>query len=82
MAEREDLSTYDDWIDAACAALDVPRDALDVDAVLGLAGRVAHRVTRPMAPVSTFLLGYALGAGLGTPDELRQRLLDVRPAES
>lgn len=77
MADKEDLSVHDPWINAVCAALQVPREAVDVDAVLGLAGRVAHRVARPMAPLSTFLVGYALGAGGGTLDELRQRVLKV-----
>lgn len=77
MATKEDLSVHEPWIEAACAALQVPRDALDVDAVLALAGRVAHRVARPMAPLSTFLLGYALAGGTGTPEELREQLLKV-----
>lgn len=77
MASKEDLSVHEEWIEAVCAALDVPRDAVDLDAVLGLAGRVAHRVARPMAPVSTFLLGYALGAAGGSLDELRQRVQNV-----
>ena len=77
MADKEDLSVHDPWIDEVCAALDVPRDAVDVDAVLGLAGRVAHLVARPMAPLSTFLVGYALGAGGGTLDDLRRRVLDL-----
>jgi len=80
MPAKEDLSVHDEWIEAACAALGVPRDDLDVDAVLALAGRVAHRVGRPMAPVSTFLLGYALGSGQGSADELTARLLaEQRP---
>ncbi|MFT3859789.1 DUF6457 domain-containing protein [Micropruina sp.] len=77
MTDKEDLSVHDPWIDAVCAALDVPRTALDVDAVLGLAGRVAHRVARPMAPLSTFLAGYALAAGAGSLDEVRTRILNV-----
>lgn len=79
MPDKEDPSVHDPWIDAVCAALQVPRDVVDIDAVLGLAGRVAHRTARPMAPLSTFLLGYALGAGGGTLDELRARILAVRP---
>ena len=68
MVEREDLSIHDPWIDEVCAALGVPRESLDVDAVLALAGRVAHRVARPMAPVSTFLAGYALASGAASFD--------------
>ena len=65
------------WIDGVCAALGVPREALDVDAVLALAGRVAHRVARPMAPVSTFLAGYALASGAASFDEVRRVILNV-----
>jgi len=78
MPAKEDLSVHGEWIEAACSTLGVPRDELDVDAVLGLAGRVAHRVGRPMAPVSAFLLGYALGSGQGSADELTARLLAVQ----
>ncbi|HOQ53611.1 MAG TPA: DUF6457 domain-containing protein [Micropruina sp.] len=78
MPDKEDLSVHDPWVDAVCAALQVPREVVDIDAVLGLAGRVAHRTARPMAPVSTFLLGYALGCGGGTLDDVRARILAVR----
>ena len=77
MPKAEDLSVHDPWIDAVCTALDLPRDAVDVDVVLALAGQVAHCVARPMAPVSTFMLGLALGRGTGSATELRQRILDV-----
>ncbi|MCP6423268.1 DUF6457 domain-containing protein, partial [Klebsiella pneumoniae] len=33
----------------------------DVERMLGLAGIAAHRVIRPAAPVTTFLVGYASG---------------------
>lgn len=79
MASREDLSVHDEWIERVCEALEVSRTDLDVDAVLALAGRVAHRVARPMAPVSTFLLGLAIGSGAGSAEELRARLLAVEP---
>ncbi len=77
MPNDEDLSVHEPWIEAVCAALDLPRTAVDVDAVLALAGRVAHRVARPMAPVSTFMLGLALGSGGGSLAELKERLLAV-----
>jgi molybdopterin-guanine dinucleotide biosynthesis protein A len=34
---------------------------VDIDAVLGLAGKAAHAVVRPAAPLTTFLVGYAAG---------------------
>ena len=49
-----------DWNAQLSSALDVP--PADVDAILGLAGVVAHEVVRPAAPLSTFLVGYAAGS--------------------
>jgi hypothetical protein len=63
-----------DWNARLSTALGVP--PADIDAILGLAGVVAHGVVRPAAPLSTFLVGYAAGLmverGL-TPDEALSR---------
>ncbi len=48
-----------DWNAALSEALDIP--PADVERMLGLAGSAAHRVLRPAAPVTTFLVGYAAG---------------------
>jgi len=45
------------WIDAVCA---------DVEAIHDLSRQVAHGLARPLAPVSTFILGLALGRALGS----------------
>jgi molybdopterin-guanine dinucleotide biosynthesis protein A len=42
--------------------------ALDVDVVLDVAKDVAHQVLRPAAPVTTYLLGVAVGAGMPLPE--------------
>ena len=34
---------------------------IDISLILGLAGKVAHAVVRPAAPLTTFLVGYAAG---------------------
>lgn len=44
-------------------ALGLADDEVDVDLLLGLARDVAHGVARPAAPVSTYLLGLAVGRG-------------------
>ncbi len=49
------------WVDELCAALDLEKAPAAVDTVLDLAGRVAHGVVRPAAPLATFLTGYAAG---------------------
>jgi hypothetical protein len=38
---------------------------VDLKAVLGLAGRAAHSVMRPAAPLTTFVVGYAAGLAAG-----------------
>ncbi len=65
---REDGCTVmDEWIAAASAELGLEGD-FAVDVVLDLARDVAHGVERPAAPVSTFLLGLAVGRGATLED--------------
>lgn len=70
--EPDDRAAWLSWIDEACAALEIDPSTLDVEAVLGLAGRVAHRVARPMAPVTAYLVGAAVGAGADPGDALER----------
>ena len=51
------------WIEDVCARLGVAADAVDVQTIHGLTGAVAERVARPMAPVTAFVAGLAVGAG-------------------
>ena len=62
----------DEWIEAAAQALGIPRD-LDVATILDVARDAAHGVERPAAPVTTYLMGFAVASGL-TFDEAAQRL--------
>ena len=61
--------TLYDWVDEAASALELPADAqwlsdpTTVRRVLDLAKDLAHGVTRPAAPVGTFLAGVAVGLG-------------------
>jgi Domain of unknown function (DUF6457) len=57
------MSALDNWIDVACAELGIDRSSVDERAVLALARDVAHQVDRPAAPVTSFLLGLAVGSG-------------------
>lgn len=47
-------------------ALGIDPALIDVEAILDLAGDVAHAVVRPAAPVSTFLAGFAAGSAGGS----------------
>ena len=57
------MSTLEAWISAACAELGVQPSIVNERAVLDLAREVAHQVDRPAAPVTSFLLGVAVGSG-------------------
>ena len=60
-----------DWIDELCDALDVEVD-LDEALILDVAKEAAHRVERPAAPISAFLLGYAAARYDGDPDHVER----------
>lgn len=62
----------DDWVAAAAAELGLT-DPVDVTALLDLARDAAHGVTRPAAPLTTYLLGIAVGRG-ADPAETSARL--------
>jgi hypothetical protein len=51
----------DAWVDELSTALEVDPAATDVQLVLDLARDAAHAVTRPAAPLTTFLVGLAAG---------------------
>jgi len=49
------------WAEEVVEALQLNGLEVDIKAVLGLAGRAAHAVLRPAAPLTTFIAGYAAG---------------------
>jgi molybdopterin-guanine dinucleotide biosynthesis protein A len=72
MADREQEDReLAGWAAEVVQALQIKGLEVDVKKVLGLAGRAAHAVMRPAAPLTTFIAGYAAGlsAGTGTPPE-------------
>ncbi|MFF5177138.1 DUF6457 domain-containing protein [Micromonospora sp. NPDC000316] len=62
------MTTLDDWVTAACAEVGLDGAQVPVPAVLDLARDVAHQVLRPGAPVTTYLLGLAVGQGADPAD--------------
>ena len=58
----------DQWIRAACAELGVDPGDVHRDLVLDVARDVAHGVARPAAPLTTYLLGLAVGGGVPVRD--------------
>jgi Domain of unknown function (DUF6457) len=53
------------WSDALLAELGIAGVEVNIDAVLGLAGQVAHGVVRPAAPLTAYLVGLAVGRSIG-----------------
>jgi hypothetical protein len=58
----------EDWINEVCAELGLDRAAVDRDLILDLARDAAHGVARPAAPLTTYLLGLAVGNGAPAAD--------------
>lgn len=68
-----------DWIDELMDALDIEGE-IDEGLILDVAREAAHRVVRPAAPISTYLLGYAAalaGGGVEETEALAARVLDL-----
>ena len=57
-------------------------DPATVAALLSLAADAAHGVTRPAAPIATFLAGVTLGQAGGDPAALETALAQIRSAIS
>jgi hypothetical protein len=64
--------TLDRWAAAASAELGLEPPGDYIKTVLNLARVAAHRVDRPAAPLTAFLLGIAVGQGRPLPEAARQ----------
>jgi hypothetical protein len=62
--------TLQEWMKALGDELEVPGD-VDIGLLLDVARDAAHSVSRPAAPLTTFLVGYAAAARGGGPDAVR-----------
>ncbi len=65
--EQED-EILEQWCARLIQALDVEELDVDIKAILALAGRAAHGVLRPAAPLTTFVVGYAAGRAVAAAD--------------
>jgi hypothetical protein len=70
------MNTLESWTEAACAELGIDPAVLDTRTVLDVARDAAHQVARPAAPLTTFLMGVAVGRGLA-PDDAAQRITQL-----
>jgi hypothetical protein len=60
----------EEWLTRLADALGVDPGVVDIDLVLDLARDAAHGVSRPAAPLTTFLVGFAAGSRGGSQDEI------------
>ncbi|MFG1935315.1 DUF6457 domain-containing protein [Mycobacterium sp. NPDC048908] len=68
----------ENWIDELAHALgEQPLTSEETTQLLGTAGDVAHRVERKMTPLSTFLLGCAVGRKLETGADRADTITDA-----
>lgn len=73
---REHGMVLDEWIAAVKAELDID-PKVDTTALLAVARDAAHGVTRPAAPLTTFLLGYAMARRGTDPAEAAQAVAEL-----
>ncbi|TXN32071.1 NTP transferase domain-containing protein [Lacisediminihabitans profunda] len=59
--DDEKMAALTRWSSRLSVELGVDGIDVDLDAVLALAGTVAHEVMRPAAPLTTYIVGYAAG---------------------
>jgi pyrrolidone-carboxylate peptidase len=69
--------TVEEWVPQLAAELGLDTE-IDIDAILAIAGDVAHAVERRAAPVSTFLVGLAAGRAGATPEAIAEAIARTR----
>jgi hypothetical protein len=68
----------ENWIDELARSLgEAPLTTTEMNRLLGAAGDVAHRVERKMTPLSTFVIGCAVGRTLAGGAERAEALNDA-----
>jgi len=81
MSRDDEDALLEQWSARLVEALAVEGLDVDIKSILGLAGRAAHSVLRPAAPLTTFVVGYAaglaVGAGQASSDAAVKSALDV-----
>ena len=69
--------TVEEWAPRLAAELGVDGE-IDIEAILAIAGDVAHAVERKAAPVSAFVIGLAAGRAGGTPEDVAAAIRSTR----
>ncbi|GAA1967144.1 hypothetical protein GCM10009798_29350 [Nocardioides panacihumi] len=69
--------TVEEWVPRLAAELGVDTE-IDIEAILAIAGDVAHAVERKAAPVSAFVIGLAAGRAGATPEAVAEAIRATR----
>jgi hypothetical protein len=69
-------SAIDRWVMAVAEDLGVTPNPADTRTILDLTKDVAHNVDRPAAPVTSYLIGIAVGRGMPLT-EAAKRITDL-----
>ena len=72
----QDETGWQEFVNRACAALDIDPGRVDIHGVLELSREIAHAGARPMAPVSAHLWGLAAGATPGRDLDYLRRVVE------
>ena len=68
------MADVDEWLAEVAATLDVVSDDVLPDAIqrelLDLTGEIAHRVVRLAVPLSSYLIGVAVGRGVAPQEAI------------
>jgi hypothetical protein len=76
-AAAPDPAVLERWVDRVTALLELPAQEVDVALVLDLARDAAHGIARPAAPLTTFLLGLAVGRAGGGPADAQRLAREI-----
>lgn len=68
-ARAEQDAVLAEWCAELTAALDLNGVDVDVNAALGLAGKAAHGIIRPAAPLTTYVVGFAAGLAVAAGED-------------
>ncbi|WP_200807339.1 DUF6457 domain-containing protein [Demequina sp. NBRC 110053] len=80
-----DTTQLEAWVEALAGELGIDTAEVDVEALLDIARDAAHSLVRPAAPITTFLVGYAVAQGSSLEDvsdsvrELARRWVEEMP---
>ena len=64
-------SGIDRWVMAVAEDLGLAPNPADTRLILDMTKDVAHNVDRPAAPVTSYLVGVAVGRGMTLPDAIK-----------